>query len=84
VFAAVSVFLLGQFALHAVFGEVTFLYSANFFPALVLFTAFSWFSPLRIPAIVAAFAFVVAGGASNYTQFEAATRLANAILVRQL
>jgi hypothetical protein len=81
VFAATSLFLLGQLALHAVYGEITFLYAAHFFPALVLFTAFSWFSPLRVPAMIAALVFIVCGGVSNFAQFEAAIRITNAIVL---
>jgi hypothetical protein len=80
VFAAISVFLLGQIALHAFFGPLTFLFAANFFGAFVLFTAFGWFSPLRVPAVIAAIAFVVFGGISNYLQFQSAMQLANSIL----
>lgn len=81
VFAAVSLFLLGQCVLHAIYGELTFLYAANFFAALVLFTAFGWFSPLRMPAVIAAVAFVIFGGASNFAQFEAATRIVHGIML---
>jgi hypothetical protein len=75
VFVAVCLFLLAQIALHLVFGENTFLYVANVFGAIVLLTAFGWFSPLRVASIVAAVLFVVFGGSSNYAQFDAAIRL---------
>jgi len=81
VFSAISLFLLSQSALHAVYGEITFLYAANFFPALVLFAAFSWFSRLRSPAVIAAIAFVVCGGVSNFMQFKAAVQIANTLVL---
>jgi hypothetical protein len=75
VFTAVCLFVVGQIVLHLLIGEVTFLYAPNVFGALVVLTAFSWFSPLRRPAIVAAVLFVVSGGWSNHAQFDAAVRL---------
>ena len=79
-FAAVCAFLIGQCTLHAVYGSVTFLYAAHFFPALVMLAGFGWFSRLRVPAILAALVFAIFGGASNFHQFEAAARMANAII----
>lgn len=79
VFATICLFLLGQTALHLLIGEMTFLYAANVAGALVVLTAFGWFSPLRIPAVVAALLFVVFGSLSNHAQFEAAIRLLNGL-----
>ena len=46
--------MVGQAVLHLLIGEVTFLYAPHVFAAFVVLTAFSWFSPLRVPAVVAA------------------------------
>jgi hypothetical protein len=71
--------LLAQIGLHSVYGDPTFLYSAHFLPMLVLLAALSWFSPLRVVALVLAGVVVLAGGASNLRQFEAAAGLARQI-----
>jgi hypothetical protein len=79
IFAAVCLFLLGQIALHLFIGEFTFLYAVNAFGAFVVLTAFGWFSPLRVPAVVAALLFVVFGSLSNHAQFDTAIRLINGL-----
>jgi hypothetical protein len=52
--------ILGQLALHLLFGRETFLYAAHFTPLLVIVAAFSVFTPLR--ATAAALALVLAIG----------------------
>jgi hypothetical protein len=77
VFASVTLFIVMQILLHLVYGEPTFLYSAHFAPALVLFSGFGWFSPYRKISVLAAMAFVVFGGIANVEQFHAAVRMVN-------
>jgi hypothetical protein len=77
---ATSLYLLGQLCLHLVYGEITFLYAAHFFPAMALLVAFGWHTRLRRVAVAAAAVFVVAGGISNWTQFQAAVALTNSLL----
>jgi hypothetical protein len=79
--AALGVFLAGQLVLHLVYGSVTFLYAAHFFPALLALSAFGWFSPLRRLILVAGAAIVVLGGYSNLVQFKAAADLSAEILL---
>lgn len=76
---ALTAYLASQLALHIVYGEITFLYAAHFFPAMVGLAFFSWFSPLRrwVPWVCAAF--VVLAGHSNATTFVAATVETNAL-----
>jgi hypothetical protein len=80
--AATGMYLLSQLCLHLVYGEITFLYSAHFFPAMVLLAAFGWHTPARSVAVAAAVVFVVAGGISNWTQLQAAADLVNLLLGR--
>ncbi len=80
VFATVAVFLLGQFLLHLVYGTVTFLFAANFFPAFILLCAFGWFTPWRSYMVGAALVFILFGGYSNWMQVQAALELAHTIL----
>lgn len=77
---AIGLYLAGQFCLHLVYGEITFLYSAHFFPAMALLAAFGWHTRMRRVAVGAAAVFVVAGGLSNWTQFQAAVALTNSLL----
>lgn len=77
---AAALYLAGQLCLHLVYGEVTFLYSAHFFPPMVLLAAFGWHTRLKPVVAGAAALFVVAGGLSNWAQFQAAVALTNALL----
>jgi hypothetical protein len=65
--------LLGQLALHAVFGRETFLYSLNFAPLLVLLAALSTFTRARLVALFLAGAVTVLAGVNNGMQFKNAT-----------
>lgn len=80
VFAAVCLFLGGQLCLYLVYGNLTFLYATNYFPAVIMLAALGWFSSARLLAIAAAAVFVVTAGWSNLAQFEAAAALAGSIL----
>jgi len=68
-----------QLTLHSVYGDITFLYAGNFFPALVMLTAFGWYTPAQNWVLGAAMAFTVFAGINNYTQFLTAARLSNEI-----
>lgn len=80
VFFAVCAFVIGQSALHLVYGPLTFLYAADFFPAMVLLSAFSWFSRFRVIGLGAALTFIVFGAAENFARFSDAVQLANVAL----
>lgn len=80
VFVATVAFLGGQLALHLVYGNLTFLYAANFFPAAILLAAFSWHTTFRIFALGATAVFILAAGISNLQHFQAAAAIANSIL----
>ena len=77
---AVGSFALFQLAMHLVYGEITFLYALNFFPALLTLAAFGWLTPLRKYVTCAAFAFAVLAGINNYGQFLTTVRLVNEIV----
>jgi hypothetical protein len=79
-FLALTTFVLGQMALHLIYGDVVFLYSLHVFPVLLAIAAFGWFSPARLVSIGAALVFLIAAGLSNYHQFRAATEMAKAII----
>jgi hypothetical protein len=74
---SVGSYMLFQLAMHSVYGDVTFLYAANFFPALLTLAALGWLTPLRRYATSAAIGFIILAGANNYDQFIAAARMAN-------
>ena len=80
VFFALATFLVGQVAMHLVYGDVTFLYSLHFFPALLGIAAFGWFSPARMVSLAAALLFLVAGAINNLQQFRAATEMAQTLV----
>jgi hypothetical protein len=76
---ALAAYALFQLSLHFVYGEITFLYVLNFFPALVALAAFSWFTPVRGLAIAAAAVFVLFAPDVNLRQFKATAQLANQV-----
>ena len=77
---ALGAFIAGQAALHSFYGEVTFLYSAHFFPALVAVAACAYFAPARRLWLAVALLLLVVGGAGNIQQFRAAAGDVNAVL----
>ena len=77
---ALGAFIAGQAALHSFYGEVTFLYSAHFFPALVAVAACACFAPARRLWLAVALLLLVVGGAGNIQQFRAAAGDVNAVL----
>lgn len=81
---AIGAFMLGQIALHLVYGEITFLYAADFFPALLALAAFAFFTPARRLAAVAALAFVILGGFSNVAELRNSIAEANSITQKPL
>lgn len=76
---ALAVYLVFQAALCAAYGATGFLYSANFFPALVGFSAFAYFTPLRPAAYAAAVAFILIGGYHNVRTFDASISMISSI-----
>lgn len=80
VFFAVSLFLASQVCLYLVYGNLTFLYATNYFPAMIALAALGWFSSRRVLAMGAAVLFVFAGAWSNLAQFRAAAAIAQSIL----
>ncbi|WP_374877063.1 DUF6080 domain-containing protein [Microseira sp. BLCC-F43] len=65
--------LLGQLALHAVYGSETFLYSLHFLPLLVVLAAWSTQTPARPIALVLAGMLVLTAGVNNSSQLIKAT-----------
>lgn len=71
--AVLGLTLLGQLALHLVYGNETFLYGLHFAPLLVVLAALSTQTPARPVALLLAGALVVAAATNNVTQFTKAT-----------
>ncbi len=80
VFSPVALFVLSEVALHTVYGQITFLYSAHIVPALVFCASFGWFSKFRPIVITAGLAFVVLAGMHNLHQFQYAANMAADLL----
>lgn len=78
---AVLAFCLTQIIFHSFYGEVTFLYAANYCPAMIALMAFGWFTPLRKMSVVAMATFVLCGGINNYRQFETAAALSQQVAI---
>ncbi len=78
--AALGAFILGQVVLHSIYGEISFLYAADYFIVLVLLASLGalgkWPSLFRAAAIC----FIVAGAYSNNRAFLAAVDLARTSL----
>jgi hypothetical protein len=74
---ALGAYVASQLGLHLIYGEITFLYSLHFLPAMVGLAAFGVFTPAKRLLLIAAALFVVLGGYSNQQQFLAAAHLAN-------
>lgn len=74
-------FIASQLALHSFYGEITFLYAADFLPAMVLLAGFGWLTPARPVAIGTALIFIVFGGINNGIQFDRAAALAQQIAI---
>jgi hypothetical protein len=75
----IAAYLVFQLAVYSVYGEITFLYAGNFFPALMLLTAFGWFTPLRNVVLGTALVFVIFAGINNQVEFQRAARMSNEI-----
>jgi hypothetical protein len=67
--------LLGQMALHSVYGEETFLYAAHFLPLLVVLSALSVLTRARPISLVLAGLLLLTAGSNNVSQFQKATEL---------
>lgn len=65
--------LLGQLALHLLYGDETFLYALHFLPLLVVLAAFSTLTRARMLVLVLAVALLLSAGANNSWQFYQAT-----------
>ncbi len=65
--------------MYVIYGEITFLYAGNFFPALMLLTAFGWFTPVRTAVLGTALAFTLFAGINNHVEFQRAVRMSSAI-----
>ncbi|MCB9844367.1 MAG: hypothetical protein H6811_00055 [Phycisphaeraceae bacterium] len=70
---AISLTLLGQAALHLVYGSVTFLYAAHWTPVLVVLTAFGLVGRGRWVAVCLTSAFVVLAAAENTRRLRETT-----------
>ncbi len=69
--------ILGQLALHTVYGEETFLYSLHFLPLLIVLAAFSTLTPARSIALVLAGMLVLTAGVNNGLQLSKAKEVIN-------
>jgi hypothetical protein len=65
--------LLGQLALHAVYGDETFLHSLHFLPLLVVLAAFSTLTRMRPFTLALASLLILCAGINNSLQFNQAT-----------
>jgi hypothetical protein len=74
-------FLASKLIFHSVYGEITFLYSADIAPAAIAFAALGWFSPMRKAVMAALMIFILTASIHNEAQYLGATRLANQIAV---
>jgi hypothetical protein len=78
---ALGMFLASKLIFHSVYGEITFLYSADIAPAAIAFAALGWFSPMRKAVMAALMIFILTASIHNEAQYLGATRLANQIAV---
>ncbi|MFB2976342.1 hypothetical protein [Microseira sp. BLCC-F43] len=69
--------ILGQLALHTVYGEETFLYSLHFLPLLIVLAAFSTQTPARSIGLVLAGMLVLTAGVNNGLQLLKAKEVMN-------
>lgn len=65
--------LLGQLALHTVYGDETFLYALHFAPLLIVVAAWSTLTPARPLALLLASVLVLCAGINNSSQLSKAT-----------
>jgi hypothetical protein len=66
--------ILGQFALHFVYGNETFLYSLHWLPLLLAVIALSSLTKARLVALGAAGVFLLTAGFNNFLQFRESAR----------
>ena len=78
--AALAAFIAGQAALHSFYGEITFLYVADFFPVLLAIAACAYFTPARKLWLAAAVALLVINATGNVRRFNSAVQSVNATL----
>ena len=67
-----AITLLGQFTLHLLYGQETFLYSLHFVPLLVVLVAFSTMTRVRSIALTLTGILIVLAAINNFQQFEKA------------
>jgi hypothetical protein len=72
---ALGAFGAGQVALHLVYGSITFLYAAHYFPAFMAIAAFGALTSAGLLAALPAAAFAVLAGYNNWHQFVQAAWL---------
>ncbi|MEM5518138.1 hypothetical protein WNY37_14360 [Henriciella sp. AS95] len=71
--------LLVQTGLHLIYGEVTFLYSLNFMPLLILFASCAWFVPWKQAAVALASLVIVFGGINNERRLQQTINLTDCL-----
>lgn len=69
--------LLGQFVLHSLYGDETFLYALNFVPLLILLAAITTLTPLRKVVITLSLILIPILLVNNLSQLKLASALAN-------
>lgn len=75
----ISIYVVFQTLFHSIYGEITFLYAGNFFPALLFMTAFGYLTPARNIVLGAAVLVAILGGVSNHTEFSNTVRMSSGI-----
>jgi len=73
---ALGLTVLGQWVLHTLYGEETFLYALHFLPLLITVAALTTLTHLRGPAMALALMLIPIAGANNWQQFNEAMALA--------
>lgn len=77
---ALGAFVAGQLALYLVYGEITFLFAANYFAVLIILATVGSAGRRRPVHLAALAAFVVLGAVANTIAFRSAVALTTAIV----
>lgn len=75
----VALMLFFQNALHIIYGEVTFLYSLNFLPLVLLVAGCAWFAPWRRASLALAGLTIIFGSINNERRLQQYTDLAGCL-----
>jgi hypothetical protein len=78
---AVMAFVTTQILLHSFYGEITFLYVADYCAAMIILMAYSWFTPLRRLVLPTILLFIFCGGINNFRAFLSAASLSRSVAI---